>query len=78
MGCSSSSGASNPKGKGNAAKNIKFKDAGVHSVDTFTNKVRQVVKEFTELLEPLEKAEHKFADNTGFWRERHASKLTLV
>ena len=75
MGCSSSSGGSAPGKKGNATKNLRFKDTGVHSVDDFLNKVKKTLKEFQDLLEPLEKASDKFADCTGFWRERKASKF---
>ena len=78
MGCTASSGGSAPSGKGNPAKNLKFQHVGVHSVDDFINKTKKVVTEFTDLLEPLEKAQHRFNDVTGFWRERKASKLLIV
>ena len=76
MGCSSSSGGSGPSKKGNAIKSLKFKDTGVHSVDDFLHKVKKCVQEFGDLLEPLEEAAYKFADVTGFWRDRKASKLS--
>ena len=78
MGCSSSTGSSAPAKKGNAIKNLKFKDTGVHSVDDFLNEVKKTLKKFTDLLDPLDEAAYKFADVTGFWRERNASKLSYL
>lgn len=76
MGCTSSS-ASKPGNKQHPIKGLKFKDTGVHSVDDFLNKVKKCVKEFSDLLEPLDRAADRFADVTGFWRERKASKSHL-
>lgn len=78
MGCSSSSGGASPSKKGNPIKGLKFKDTGVHSVDDFVNKTKRVLVEFTDLLEPLEKAADKFADVTGMWREKKASKSNIM
>ena len=74
MGCTSSSAGGSAPAKSNPLKNLKFKTTGVHSVDDFVNKTKGVIKEFTDVLEPLDKAANKFADVTGFWREKKASK----
>jgi len=76
MGCQSSKdgGSAKKKGKSHAAKMIKFDDTGCHSWDDFLSNVRKILKEFADLLEPLEEAENHFLDLTGFWRYHKASK----
>ena len=78
MGCSSSSGGSNPSGKREAhpLSKINFKHVGVHSIDDFLYKVKATMKEFQDLLKPLDDAAYDLSWITRFWWEKKSSKYS--
>lgn len=73
MGCSSSSGGSNPssgKREPHPLSKVNFKHVGVHSVDDFLYKTKATLKEFQDLLKPLDDAAYDLSWITRFWWEK--------